>query len=127
MANTRKPAANARTRRAVQTTKHGSNALNIQRTINRDYSLLLRDYSKLFTEIWRKPVTKYILGGVAFTALVPVLLRNVRRIPAVETFMADNVDNLNLDEIRSKVTSTIGNFRSESSSASLSDDMTDIQ
>lgn len=123
MATTRKTA-----RRQVRNTKAGSNAMGIQKTINRDYALLARDYKKLFIELSRKPAFRLILGGVAITALVPVMLPYIRRIGVVDTFLADNVDNLDLTELRGKVTSTINNFRgSDVASSDVSGDMTDMQ
>jgi hypothetical protein len=123
MATTRKTS-----RRVSRNTKTGSNVSGIQKTINRDYGLLARDYKKLFVELFRKPVTRYVLGGVAVTALAPVLFRNIRRIPMVDSFLSENMENLDLDGIRSKVTDTISSFRSEISGSGVSSsDISDIQ
>ncbi len=62
-------------RRNVRNTKTGSNAMNIQKTINEDFALLWRDYGKLGVELWRMPLTKFIVGGAAIGALVPVLMK----------------------------------------------------
>lgn len=122
MATTRKTS-----RRSTRNTQTGSNASGIQKTINRDYELLARDYKKLFVELYRKPAFRYILGGVAVVAAAPMLLRNIRRIGMVDTFLADNVDNLNLEELRGRVTSTINSFRDGREDVASTDISSDIQ
>lgn len=82
-----------RNRRTARLTRTGSNAAGIQKQINQDYMDLVRDYGKLGVELMRKPMTRYILGGVALTALVPYVLRFFRD-PEVQTFVRDNVDTI---------------------------------
>lgn len=67
--------ASNRNKRPVRNTRTGSNAMKIQRKINMDYVDLVRDYKKLGLELWQKPVTKFIVGGAALGALVPVLMK----------------------------------------------------
>lgn len=59
--------------------KTSSNALGLQK--------------KLRIKPLRKPLTPYILGGVALTVLVPYILRILKREDVV-TFVRDNVDNI---------------------------------
>lgn len=74
-------------------TRTGSNLGGIQRQINRDYMNFIRDYRKLGVELFRRPMTRYILGGVALTVAVPYVLRMLRN-EEVVTFVRDNVDNI---------------------------------
>jgi hypothetical protein len=60
-------------KKSVRNTLNGQNAMGIQRKINDDYAELLKDYGKLFVELWRKPMTKYILGGLALS-VIPFLM-----------------------------------------------------
>jgi hypothetical protein len=82
----------ARTKRTVQNTQSGSNAMEIQRVINSDYAALGRDYRKLAIELWRIPAAKYILGGVVLAAFGPALIRQLRTLPQVDAFISDNID-----------------------------------
>lgn len=66
----------ATTRRVARNTQKGTNAMGIQKKINEDYAILWRDYQKLFVELWRKPMTKFVLGGFALSAVVPFLLKD---------------------------------------------------
>ncbi len=85
--------ASNRNRRSARVTRTGSNVAGIQRQINQDYVNIVRDYKKLGVELFRKPMTRYILGGVALTVAVPFLLRLIRN-EEVVTFVRDNVDNI---------------------------------
>lgn len=67
--------ASNRNRRSARNTPTGENAAGIQKKINQDYAILFKDYKKLFTELWRKPMTKVILGGFALSAVVPFFLK----------------------------------------------------
>lgn len=67
--------ASKRVRGTARNTYNGSNAMGIQKQINQDYVDLTRDYKKLFVELWRIPATRYVLGGAAIAALVPVAMR----------------------------------------------------
>lgn len=69
--------ATVRNRKTAKNTRGGSNAMGIQKQINTDYEYLLRDYGKLGVELWRKPLTKYILGGFALGAIASLLSKNV--------------------------------------------------
>lgn len=82
-----------RSKRSARVTRTGSNVAGIQRQINQDYVNIIRDYRKLGVELFRKPMARYILGGVALTVAVPYLLRMLRREDVV-TFVRDNVDNI---------------------------------
>jgi len=82
-----------RNRRSARVTRTGTNAGGIQRQINQDYVNLIRDYKKLGVELFRRPMTRYILGGVALTVAVPYILRMLRN-EEVVTFVRDNVDNI---------------------------------
>jgi hypothetical protein len=94
--------ASTRTRRtSTRATRTGSNALRVQKQINQDYVNLIRDYRKLGVALFRKPMTRYVLGGVAITALVPVFLRMFRN-EEVQTFVRDNVE-----EIRTRIDGVI--------------------
>lgn len=85
--------ATTRNRRTARLTKRGTNAGGIQKQINQDYVNIIRDYRKLGVELLRKPVTRYVLGGVALTALVPFVLRMFRN-EEVQTFVRDNVESI---------------------------------
>lgn len=85
--------ASNRNRRSARVTRNGSNVGGIQRQINQDYMNIIRDYRKLGVELFRRPMTRYILGGVALTVAVPFILRLVRN-EEVVTFVRDNVDNI---------------------------------
>ena len=64
----------------------------IQKEINNDYRILARDYRRLALNLWNKPATRYVLGGVAAAALVPVAMRVYRRYPGISTFFTDSLD-----------------------------------
>ena len=81
-------------RRAARNTRTGSNAMGIQRAINKDYAVLGRDYGKLFVELWRMPYTRYVLGGVAIAAVVPAIISAFGGTAAVGTAVTDNFDRL---------------------------------
>lgn len=78
----------AQTRRNARVTRTGSNAMGIQKKINEDYEILAKDYGKLFVELWRIPLTKYLLGGLALGALVP-LLKNEKVIDFFKSVKSD--------------------------------------
>jgi hypothetical protein len=101
-------------RSAARVTKNGSNAMEIQRVINKDYKLLFEDYRKLSLELWRIPATKYILGGVAITSLVPVMLRVLRNNPQIGNFFRNNVDVIEnkVGDIGDIITDKIADLRS---------------
>lgn len=90
--------ATTRTPRSPRNTRTGSNAMNIQRKINSDYAELVRDYGKLFAELWQKPVTKYLVAGAAIGAVAAIF----RKYPDITTQVTDSVSGL-----RSKVDSMI--------------------
>ena len=72
-------AKNRRTARLPKTgTFTGMNATNIQRRV---------------LKFLRKPMARYILGGVAVTALAPVIMRIFRN-EDVKSFVSDNVDTI---------------------------------
>lgn len=85
--------ASQRNRKSSKVTRTGSNAPRIQKQINQDYTNFFRDYKKLGVELLRKPMTPYILSGVALTVAVPFILSMFRREDVV-TFVRDNVDNI---------------------------------
>lgn len=87
-------------RRNVRNTKTGANALNIQKAINDDFAILLRDYKKLGLELWQFPVTKFIVGGAALGALTPLLVKVFR--------------DYDMDEIKEKIVDFVQTVRSES-------------
>lgn len=66
------------TRRTTAVTGRNPGPVSVQRKINQDYSILVKDYGKLFSEIWKKPVTKYILGGIALTSMIPLAMKFYR-------------------------------------------------
>ncbi len=86
-------------RRNVRNTKTGANAKNIQKAINSDYAILLRDYKKLGLELWQLPVTKFIVGGAALGALAPMLVKVFR--------------DYDMDEIREKIVDFVHMARTE--------------
>lgn len=90
--------------------------MEIQRVINKDYKLLFKDYKKLSLELWRIPATKYILGGVAITSLVPVMLRVLRNNPQIGNFFRNNVDVIEskVGEIGEIISDKIADLRSGS-------------
>jgi hypothetical protein len=67
--------ASNRNKRPVRNTKTGANAMQIQRKINMDYVDLAKDYKKLGLELWQMPLTKFIVGGAALGALIPVFMK----------------------------------------------------
>ena len=79
--------ASNRNKRPVRNTKTGANAMQIQRKINMDYADLFADYKKLGIELWQFPITKFIVGGAALGALVPVLMK------AFEDYDLDSIKN----------------------------------
>lgn len=85
--------ASTRARRTARVTKKGTNASGVQKQINQDFRNIARDYGKLGAELFRKPMTRYILGGVALTALAPVVMRLFRN-EEVQTFVRDNVEGI---------------------------------
>jgi DNA-binding ferritin-like protein (Dps family) len=61
--------------RFPRVTPTGKNALKIQKKINQDYAQLGRDYKKLMIELWHNPTTKWILGGVVLTSVIPLIVK----------------------------------------------------
>lgn len=61
-----------RNRQTAKKTPKG-NAIGMQKQINTDYEYLLRDYKNLGIELWKKPVTKYLLGGFSLGVIVSLL------------------------------------------------------
>lgn len=99
---------------AVRVSKDGSSAMQIQRVINKDYKLLFEDYKKLSLELWRIPATKYILGSIVITSLVPVVLRVLRNNPQIGNFLRNNVDVIEnkVGDIGDIITEKIADLRS---------------
>lgn len=62
-----------RNRRTARKTTSGSNATGIQKQINTDYEYLLRDYKNLGLELWKKPITKFIVSGFSLGIVVSLL------------------------------------------------------
>ena len=62
-----------RNRRTARKTATGSNAIGIQKQINTDYEYLLRDYKDLGLELWKKPITKFIVSGFSLGIVVSLL------------------------------------------------------
>lgn len=96
-----------RNRRSARVTRTGSNVMGIQRQINQDYKYLVTDYGRLGIELMRKPLARYILGGVALAALAPVVMRFFRQ-EEVQSFVRDNVEG-----IRSRIEGVIHSGESE--------------
>ncbi len=67
--------------------------MGIQKQINQDYKYLAKDYGMLGSELLKRPVTRYILGGVALMTLAPFVMRFFRR-EEVQTFFRDNVQGI---------------------------------
>ncbi len=65
--------ATTRNRRTARKTSTGSNAIGIQKQINTDYAYLLRDYKDLSLELWKKPITKFIVSGFSLGIVVSLL------------------------------------------------------
>lgn len=86
-------------RRNVRNTRTGSNAMNFQKMINEDFALLWKDYGKLGVELWRMPLTKFIVGGAAIGALVPVLMKVF--------------DEYDMDTIKEKITDFVHTAKDE--------------
>lgn len=61
-----------RNRKTAKKTGRG-NAIGMQKQINTDYEYLLRDYKNLGIELWKKPVTKYLVGGFSLGIIVSLL------------------------------------------------------
>jgi hypothetical protein len=89
-------------RQNVRNTKTGANAMNIQKAINNDFELLWRDYRKLGLELWRMPVAKFIVGGAAIGALIPVFLKLYK-------------GDLDMDTIKEKFTEFVQMTKDEAS------------
>lgn len=68
--------------------------LRIQKEINEDYVELARDYKKLALALWKKPATKYILGGLGLAAVTPFLFRTIKGLPGVEAFFTDTFEGV---------------------------------
>lgn len=61
-----------RNRKTAKKTARG-NAIGMQKQINTDYEYLLRDYKNLGIELWKKPVTKFLVGGFSLGVIVSLL------------------------------------------------------
>ena len=109
----RRTTATGNVRRTARVSQKGSNALQIQRVINRDYAVLFNDYKKLSLELWRMPATKVILGGVAITSLVPVILGTLKRNPQIGNFFKTNVDVIEskVEQVSDVITDKIADLR----------------
>lgn len=85
----------SRTKKASPTrTNSVRTPLRIQQEINEDYAELARDYKKLGLALWKKPATKYILGGLGFAFLTPFLFRTLKGLPGVEAFFTDTFEGV---------------------------------
>lgn len=74
-------------------TARAKSVVGVQKQINTDFEYLMRDYVKLGSALLRRPIARYILGGVALTVVSPFILRMFRR-PEVQTFITDNVEGI---------------------------------
>ncbi len=81
--------ATTRNRRTART----KSIVGVQKQINTDYEYLIRDYAKLGAALMRRPLTRFILGGVALTVISPYILRMFRS-DEVQTFVRDNVEGI---------------------------------
>lgn len=110
---TRRSSRNSNNRTSTRSRKV-SEAIETQKTINKDYKGLFRDYKKLAKDLWKIPATKYVLGGVAVAAFIPVATRLLRRYPKVNTFIRDNMDVVEqkLEEVGEKINEKISDFKS---------------
>ncbi len=52
-----------------------------QREMNRDYKKLADDYGVMASRLWKIPATRYVLGGIAVAAIVPSVIKALRKIP----------------------------------------------
>ncbi len=76
-----------RMRKIVRKTSSGAGALGIQKQINTDFEYLLGDYKNLGIELWKKPVTKFIVGGFSLGIVVSLLGKYTN----VNNFAADKL------------------------------------
>ena len=67
--------------------------VGVQKQINTDFAYLMRDYVKLGSALLRRPLTRYVLGGVALTVVSPYILRMFRN-TEVQSFITDNVEGI---------------------------------
>ncbi len=74
-------------------TARAKSVMGVQKQINTDFEYLMRDYVKLGSALLRRPIARYVLGGVALTVVSPFILRMFRR-PEVQTFITDNVEGI---------------------------------
>ena len=79
-------------KRNTRTVRANSSPLKVQKKINEDYVVLAKDYGKLGESIWRKPATKYVLGGIGLVVAAPYIMKLLKKIPAVEEFLASSTD-----------------------------------
>ncbi|MES2526405.1 MAG: hypothetical protein V4598_04935 [Bdellovibrionota bacterium] len=74
-------------------TARANSVLGVQKQINTDFEYLMRDYVKLGSALLKRPLTRYVLGGVALTVISPFILRMFRN-TEVQTFITDNVEGI---------------------------------
>lgn len=76
-------------------------AKNLERTIENSYG----DVESYVTSLWNKPATKYVVGGIAVAALVPLTSRLLRAYPAIGEFLRENMDTVDqkLGELGSRI------------------------
>lgn len=87
--------------RNARSTSAAAHPVAVQRKINRDYGILFQDYGRLALALWRRPATKYILGGAALATLLPFAIRSIGGFSEVNTFVIDNVNGIKrrVDEV----------------------------
>ncbi|HXH29186.1 MAG TPA: hypothetical protein VNJ01_00065 [Bacteriovoracaceae bacterium] len=83
---------NTNTRRTKRAASVLESAPKIQKSINRDYKLLFKNYGRLASKLWSRPATRYVVGGAAVAALVPVAMRVYKRYPQISTFFSESLD-----------------------------------
>ena len=74
---------------------------------------LVKDYEKLAIELWKKPATRYVLGGAEIAILVPFAMR---MFPRFNTLIRDNMDTASdkWDEVEGMISERISEIKSRS-------------
>lgn len=73
------------------------------------------DYQKLAKKLWKRPATKWVLGGVAVASIFPLTLRLFRRYPQINEFLSENIHAVeeSVGEIGTKLKGKIDHLKGD--------------
>ena len=91
----------------TQGRRSGSSKLSGAKSISR---------TKMFADLWAKPATKYVVGGIGIAVVTKLAMTVYNRYPVISDFIQEN-----LDTVESKLTEFKESFSNKDSSLSEDD------